>query len=592
MSVRSALTLGSAALALIGLAVGLSAAAVPACLLLLVLCLPGQTLARRCLYAFVVLFAANAAVLTGLAVLGLRCSPVWVFASYIVLLTPPALKTGAQARLPLVDRQDAWALSLAVVTAAVLLRPFLHATPGEAMALLSQTTDGANHTQLLLATQRAGGYVAFRHLPGLRHGMENYPGAWSGNAWILGRLLLGRALNPIEAVRLLGLLGVACYCLLTMLLARVALALATSLRPTSKRRELLIITLMASTTTVGFGLFLLNLTSYTQIVAAIAIAASLLLTTEGASDASVAVVMTAAAIAVSQTWYLLVPVHALIALVVLLQLRPRRWVVMSCLLIVIPLAAFPVVQGPGAQHSQSSGPEILPVLIGVLGLLVVTGTAIVLVLRDRPRNDVIRLATAASLVASLLLVLVFAVTQPHDVPGASYYTAKVLLFLLLLGATAGAGVAGSAHDYNGRILTGTVVLGLLCSVWSTRHATLPPRASHTAGHLDARELNAAFARHSTRLDPRTDVWIADGCDRVWDLIASKWLYDLNVDWSEGRAEALQAYVDDRDKGLDAITARASDPAVDSIEVFVRRDCQPAKIALLSQVPKVMVIRVS
>jgi hypothetical protein len=228
------------------------------------------------------------------------------------------------------------------------------------------------------------------------------------------------------------------------------------------------------------------------------------------------------------------------------------------------------------------------VLLGVLSLLAATGVSLVAHLRASTDDGLHRLAPAVAVVSALLLTAGLVVVQPDGVIGPNYYSAKALLALLLLGSVLAAAYGGTASLRNP--VAGVAVVGIVLCCWSTRHAALPPRSAHTAGHLSGPELDALAARHTFPLPPGVEVWFADGCDRVGDLVASKWADDLSLTWSQGRASALESYAD-APKGVAAIEDRIRDPSVHTVEVYAGRPCQSAAISRLALMPKVRVIRV-
>lgn len=580
---------------LLGLVLSIGVAAVLVMWWLTTLAMPGRTRVRQAAYAVVALFALNAASLSVLAVLDVRASPGLLVTATLIGLTALHLLRPPGRDKPWLDRQDAWSLGLGGLTLGVLGAPFLGATPGEAMALLSQTTDGGTHVQLVRAIARHGGYISFDHVTGTAEGMSTYPSGWAGNVWLLGHWLKGSPLTGVGTVRLVGAVVITSYALLVFLAAQVALVLSSALSASSSAvRDALTTLLVGLSTTLGFGLYLMNLSSFTQIAALVALLGAVLVLGEGDHGDRVLVLLGSASVAASQSWYLLAPPVLVLVLLAVWQ-APRRSARLVALGLAIgPLVAFPVLAGPGAKQAAASGARLLPTLVGVLGLLTAGAVAATRFTRAGSTEYPIRRAWLVAFVVTLLLVCGLVLVQPADVVGPSYYAAKALLALLLLaGIGAAAAVTGAAASgWPQRALAAVVVVGLLSSTWSTRHFALPPRAAHTEGYVDPRELDALVERHPEGLPLSTDAWVVDGCHRVGDMVASKWMYDLSLTWTRQRQRALAEY--DRAAGSGSIrmlAARSQDPDVRAVEVVVRRDCQPDRIAELARAPKVTVIRV-
>ena len=129
------------------------------------------TWVRRVMHAALLLFAANTAVLTILAVADVQCSPSWLLAAYLGVLGIASLLQPPPEPARIADRDDVLAAGLGLLTALILLGPLLHATPGQTLAFTSQTTDGGNYAQLVLGTQKAGGYFTLHPPAGVLLGM-------------------------------------------------------------------------------------------------------------------------------------------------------------------------------------------------------------------------------------------------------------------------------------------------------------------------------------------------------------------------------------------------------------------------------------
>ena len=560
--------------------------------------MPGGTRMRQAVYALLTLFALNASVLTVLAVLDLRCSAPLLAATYVTALTGIRLVRHVPAApTSWLDRHDAWALGLAGLTLLLLLPPLVRASPGQAMTLLSQTTDGANHVHLVVATARRGGYVNLDPVAGLHQGTEHYPGGWAGNVWILSRVATGSSVGPVSTVRWVGAVALASYVLLVFLAARLALALAAALKPQrSHRHDALTTGLVGLSTTLGFALILLNLASLTQVVAVSALLGALVVLTEECAPRAAHLVLAAAAIMLAQTWYLLAPALAAVVLAEFLHRPPQRTTLALYALTVGPITAYPLLTGPHSQHVGASGFQLLPGVLGVLGLLGASAIAMArLALTERVAQPLAR-ATLGAFVATLLLVCGLLAVRPTGVVGPSYYAGKVLLVLLLLGGIAAAGAVVAQGNRTSvastwRFAPLLIVAGIGLGTWSTMHDVLPPRAAHTQGHLDPQQLDALVDRHPHGLPHDTDAWVLDGCEGQLDPLESQWMYSLSLTWTSARSRDFQRYTDGVIDGTDLIASRLHDPGVRRLELVESRRCQSAKIAELARLQKVVLVRV-
>lgn len=580
-----------AALGALGLLTGPGLLTVAAIWWLAACLMPGATLVRRACYGAISLYAATASVLTVLALVDVRCSPTVLASSYLAMLVLLELGPCPPRRTGLLDRHDAWALGLAFVTTALIAFPLIGASPGEVMLLLSQTTDGGTHVQMVLGTAHREGYLSFQPVPGMREGMETYPGGWAGNTWIVGDLLRGGRLSAAGTVQFVAATVAATYGFLTFLAGRLSLALAHSLRTQlDARDEGLVTALVGLSTTAGLALFFLNLNSFTQVVAIGALLLAVLLLWEESDAPRTYGVLAACAVALAQSWYLIAPILGAVVVVALARVPARRGPLVILGITVAALASFPVLTGPGGHQVTARGAQLLPTLVGLLGLLLAGGIALVRLASKRGTQSTLRLTWAACFVTALLLECVLLPFRPDDVPGTSYYAGKVLLVLLLLAAVAAAGsvVGRTSARTRGSL---AIVLGLLAGTWSTHDRALPPALGHVPPSRHAQELDALLARHPDGLPRDVDAWVLDGCSRVGDLIASKWMYDLSLTWTNDRATAIEDYVYDGEKSVDMLARRANEPGVRAVEVVVGRNCHPEKVAELARNPKVTVIRV-
>jgi hypothetical protein len=585
---------GVAGLGLLALATPLAVIGLVCWWLLVTWEMPGRSWVRRGLFGTVTVYAVTAAALTALAVLHQPCRPHLLVAVLIGLGFTARARAGSRDRVPVTSVADRWAVTFGAITFAVLYRPFVGASTGHTMALMSQTTDGATHFELVTAIARHAGYVHLLHPTNLSPGVDKYPTAWHGNVWVLADLLLGSHPSTGALVRLIGLLVIASFATLSTVAALGVLAASGVGDRTPPRAALAGVACLALSTLLGFGTFLLQLDSYTQIVALISVLAVTLVATDmSGSPLRGLVVLSACLIALMQSWYLLAPLLLVALVLIALDARPPAKHVLVAGVITAPFCLYPLLTGPTSGHVDESGPMVLPTILGVLGLLLATAAgAFYLTVREPNERSRVLVGTT---VASLLLLVGLVVRQgfiPHT--GVSYYGAKVLLTTFLLGSVLAAAVTvrWAFDGRSWRIAAVVCTTGLLFGTGSTAWAALPPRAAEYEGHLYPPTLDAIFSAHPHGPSRGTEVVVADGCDRVGDMVASKWLYDATLTWPPGLREALNAYADEGTGVVTALQSRLKDPSVRRLELFVHRDCDPAALTALERDPRVHVVRVS
>ena len=584
---------GFAGLGLLALATPLAIVGLVCCWLLVSAEMPGRTWVRRALFGLVSTYAVIAGALTVLAVVHRPCHPRVLVAVLLVAAVAWRSKSPRREAAILADVSDRWSLGFGALTFGVLFAPFVGASTGQTMALLSQTTDGATHVHLVAAVARSHGYVQLLHPRGLSPQADQYPTGWHGNVWVVSDLLLGNRPSTAALVRLVGFLAVAGYGLMVTLAARIALRLASPHGDVSARSSLVGLACLGLSTLGGFGIFLMQLGSYTQVFAICSLLSLVLLADAVDAPGRVFVVLGASTIAVSQSWYLLLPLLAGGALVLLAQHRPppRWWLPAAAA--VGPLTLYPVLTGPSGTHVDEAGATLLPTIIGVLGLLVATGAGATAVTTRRisAPGRVLVAMTALSLLTGAGLAM-----RQGFIPGTgvSYYGAKVLLVTFLLGAilaaaTTAAWIESGARDL--RVLAGLGLVGVALGTYSTAWDAMPPRTARYEGHLDPVTLDAVFADHPRDRPAGTEVWIVDGCDRVGDLVATKWLYDVSLSWNDELKDDLNDYADEHRGSTGTLLRRLADPHLRVMELYLHRECDPVALTTLSRNPKVRVIRV-
>jgi hypothetical protein len=553
---------------------------------------PGRTWARRGLLGIFVVFAINAGALTALAVLHVACRPRVLLAVLLLAALAAQVRRQPGAVVPLTSVPERWALALGAVVLATLSASVVGASSSRVMALLSRTTDGATHVQIVTALLKTHGYVQLSHPAGLSPGVDHYPSAWHANVWVLSDLLLGGHPGLRALLTLVAVCAVATLALTSTLAAVVVLDLAEgSVGPTS-RSSLTGLVAVALLTVIGVGLLLLQLGSYTQLWAICAVLGVVLVAAEPYQHRSL-VLAGACAVCLMQTWYLL-GLALLVPLVVLLRAwRPSPNSLAAFLLLVVPLCLFPLVTGPAVTHVDAPGPKLLPPPLGVLGLLVAIamGSAFALHRAHVPQNRAL-LATTAGAVATLCALLLRDGSLVHR--SMSYYSAKVLLSTLLIGGVTAAVLVASAwasRSAGTRLAAAVAVLGLAAATWTSRSLTLPPRLNDYGGHLDPVTLEALVDAHPRGAPTGTISLVADGCDRVWDRVASKWLADTTLTWTTRLAEVLTTYSQEPRGDVRALQALLAQPDVSRVELFVRHECDASALQQLAGNPKVVLIRV-
>lgn len=556
--------------------------------------MPGRTWVRRGLFAVVAVFAVTAGALTGLAVLRQPCDPRVLLGLLLAVAVPVSFRLPHRTPTRVASTADRWAVGFGALTFAVLYAPFVGASTGRTMALMSQTTDGGTHVQLVTAVLRYSGYVHLIHPPGLSPDVDHYPSAWHGSVWVLSDLLLGRDPSVGALVRLVAVCAVAGYALLCATAAAVALEVGGRGLRLRRPAILMGLTSLALSTLLGFGIFLVQLASYTHIMALVALLCLVLLAEEASSEPVRSTLLVGAAgVALMQSWYLAAPLIGAVALVLIFQARPPRRLWLPVLLVSAPLGAYPVLTGPTSTQVDMPGSTLLPTLLGVLGLLGTTALGCLFVLRGRPTPAGLALVSAA---VAALLSTCFLIAKQGFVAGSgvSYYGAKLLLTVLFLGCILGAALVGAAAhavDTPRRVHAVLAAGGVALGTWSTAWVALPPQVGNYDKHLFPRTLDALVAPRPEREPGPRQAWVLDGCDRVGDRVATKWLYDTSLTWTDTISRDLLDYALANKGDVSMITHRLADPAVRSVEVYVHQVCDHRALAQLATHPKVRVIRV-
>jgi hypothetical protein len=381
-------------------------------------------------------------------------------------------------------------------------------------------------------------------------------------------------------------LAVAGYALLCAVAARSALSLARYDEPEAGGTALPALVCLGLTSLAGCGLFLVQLASYTHIMAlASLLALALAAEDAGRSGTRYLVPLAAVPVAVAQSWYLLLPVAGLMLVPLLVASRPplRLWLPLG--VASASLCLYPLLTGPSRLHVDEGGSTLLPTIGGILSLLVITAIGIARATHERA---VVAQVLATGTVGALLMMVVLVVRQGYvSGTGISYYGAKLLISTFLLGTV----LAGAAAVRAPRPLLFALLVGLLWGTKASAWASFPPTAGDYAGHLDPAVLQAQVEMHPHGPPVGTDVVVADGCDRVGDMVASKWLYDTSLTWPDGLRAVLNDYAAEVPGSTTALRERLQRHDVRHIDLWVRHPCDIAALSELERSPKVRVIRV-
>lgn len=553
-----------------------------------------MTRASQVSYALLVLFGANAFVLTVLAVLGVSWNAHFIVALYLMTsgLTPVQ-----RSHRPLVGG-DAWAVITAITAFVVFIRPFVGVSLGRKLALLSYSTDAGNHLSYVRTDMLKLGYD---------HASQ-YPQAWAGNVGLIVDLLVGRHPSARTFIAVAVPLIVGFYALLVFF----AISLAGSVlghRGSGLTRNLgvgVAAVCLGLSVIVGSSNLLLESASYTQIVAiTILLAVALLLSSQELTGSwwSLAV-LGFLGLGLMQTWYLLAPVLALLLVMYLFSRRPG---VVRSLLVATPfsvVALYPIVNGPPAvAQINAPGGAPFPGPATVTTLLLLLLIELLLALSHPTLRSPLRVPTIL-VIGSLVLTTAIVLVQDATGTGASYYAGKVLFAALLFAAVLGAALSGlyvqqllhREDQARGRLwisaVSALVLLGgYAFSAFDSRGLTGTYAAGNAPDFLDGRVLDAIFVAHPHGLPSGTEVWIADGCARGLDRLANKWTHDLypeadiDPDWPVTNIDYLRAKHGD----VRMLVQRAATPSIKQFEVYVHHECDPEAISALSKAVKVRVI---
>lgn len=567
--------------------------------------MPGRTSIRRLTMTIPCLVGLNAVVLTVLAVASVPVNARLLAAAYLVVggaLPAPAVFAQRE-RGGVTSSADTWALGTALAIFAVFYRPFFGASLGERLALLSYSTDAANHLSFVQENLLQSGYVS----------QLNYPQAWAGNVALTIDLLIGKNASASSFISVAALLIVAMYAMLVFF--AVILVLETLRSYTGRTHPLaagFAVVGVATSATLGSTSVLLMSASYTQSLAITALLAiGCLLVTETDRNWALSAIVGLLSIALMQTWYLLAPVLAALLLVYLATIGRRAGLFLLVASPLAGIAAYPIVTGPTAGHLSAVGGTRFTSASVTYLLLFLTVAGIIVLTMQKASGGGSPFVLLLLVVTSLILTAVVVAVQSSAGQAFGYYAIKLLLAVFLFGTLAGATAVAVAVD---RTITrhtqdrpqappglacvcvvGLLFGGGLVAAIGTLKISLPYASGSTPRDLDGRVLDAIFAAHPTGLDPATDAWVVDSCSRRRDHIANKWIHDIFLTWNASRRATNSLYFatqPDRVDSVEMLVTRAADPTLlQRMEVYVHRDCWPDSVKRLAETPKITVIRV-
>lgn len=601
---RLPLTIGLAGIAaqLLGIApVGLVClVAVTACLI------PAATTVTAAVLALPVLAGATCVLLTVTAVAGVGLFGTEVVLALLVIVTLLAAFSRRRSDRVL-DLDDVLATLSATVTFAWFFAPFVGASPGRRLALLSFTTDAANHLQLVRAVMEHGSFTTLRH--GLDDelfgGMQDYPPGFSGALGSLLQSLQGSrptlaALSQAAAVAV-----VALYALLAWLGTRLALALHRKVAPLAGRTSAVTVAVVSTGFfAVGYDPQLLRDAAFAQILATAAVLAGALVLAAGRSELAGVLSLGLLGVTLMDAWYLLAPVLAVVVLAYVLRTRKGRGPAVAVLAAMVPFWAFPVLTGPGRKHLNVPGFLFFPTAPGVLAVAATVAASVVyLVLRPGARNG--RRLPLALVAATLGCTVFIGAYQTVTEGTVGYYAVKLLYTTfvvagcvtamvagLVWGSSSSRGEAASPRVRRAPRVVGVVLLAVLVPTaamsdnWLRKFVTGLPVTEDQPAILDR-----LVKAHPHGVGPDEDVWVVDGCAKLRDFVLSKWAYDLSLGWSK-RREVLAQDLRDPKRASFAVLAQAatSTPNV-AMTVYVHKPCRLDALATLEQQPNVTVVRV-
>ena len=569
--------------------------------------MPGPVL-RRWAFAVLVIVGLNAACLTAAAVLRVDVHPTWVVCTYVLfaagiagvrwlrrLRSGPSSATRATSVQGLTSAVDTWAAALAAVVFLLFYRPFHQASPGEVAALLSYSTDGATHLQLVRATMENNGYLhLLPYLQGVQVGLADYPGGWAGSMAVILELLLPPSPPHAAFLSLAAPLIVGLYALLTYFALAVALEAARQWSPALGRGGKAAATsCLAVPAAFGSGSLLLLSSSYAQIAATTAILASMLLFLTVGGRAQTTWVLAALAVVVAHTWYLLAPVFAAI---VVMHAGNRRLAGRHLWAAAVPTTAlclYPVLTGPGpGSQLNAAGGTFLLSIWGTTSLLLLTGLVLVLLLVPHRDHRPQRLILAAPLVAGTLLTISVLFFQEGTGSGNNYYVAKLFYSLFLLASVAAAALLARAvaralpfgRSVVNLVLCALIPLALLTGAWAVHRDVRPFLKGQAPPDVSVALLDRMLADHPRGLRADEDVWVLS-CNKRGDRKVVSWFYGFSLTWDDAREDVFESsFSTDQ---IDALKNRSRTRAADRVQVYVATTCAPGRLADLATLPGVV-----
>lgn len=601
---------------LVALWISLPALALFALFLLAATLLPAKTTLAAAALVVPVAVGGLCAWLTVGSLLHVRNPPSLLLAVGLVLCA--ALSLPRRPRRPLASRLDLTAATSGLIAFAIVYRPFLGSSTGTRLALLSRTTDSATHLEMVRAVAKLGSYLTLvpRLDESTTRGVQHYPPGFSGLAGSLIALLVGPSSSLDSFVGASVVIVSALFGTFIWLLTMLAGHLLTNARPGAAEMLTLGVAVLGLGL-VGPAALLLADGAYAQILALVALAASVLIAcapAEGAAGTTVMLALTT--VAGMHAWYLIAPAFAVPWLVHAARSRrgPRLVVALA---LTGAVSAFPLLTGPGRSQLHVVGFIDTPNHGSNAALLLATLAAFgVLVLAPTTREA--RLPLVGTTVFLLLGAVFLGVGQILVTGSLSYYFFKALVGA---GAFATALLAGCAalalHELRqahgiarraGALGTTFALILLPLPVLLGDDATRAPafgiapqqiagglqktRAQRSARGLRQHAIVALLDRmledHPQGVDAQHDVWYL-GCSRAQMYVLDKWIYDLSLTWTPARQYLIDSLrFESRDLVAD-LERRADTPSLRSLEIYHDNTCPPRTLGNLASNPKVRLV---
>jgi hypothetical protein len=592
---------GIVAVGLAGLATHLNVLAVLALVVLVGLLLPARSNVEATLLAAPVLAGGLCVLLTMAAILEVRTDPIWLAAAGLPVLG--LLVAQRRQRRPLATREDIAPLAVGALTFLLVARPFIGTSTGRQLAYLSRTTDSGNHLGMIREVMRVGGYFAL--ISGLDDTVmgfaQHYPPAFSGVMGTMLRIVVGRDPSISTFVTAAGLSLAALFAVLAALLTLVSVRMVGPPGSTLLGQSVIA---LASFAFISFGpaALLMYDAAFAQVLALLAVVACLLVATKQPSGPRVLIAVSALTILGLQAWYLIAPGFIVSWLILLRHSTVRRTTVGVAGSFVAAMGAFCVLLGPGGHYVTTGGFFDLPTEISNVALVLCL-LAVITFWARRGETSHLRLPYSATAVVLVLTSALLGLGLLILTGSLSYYFFKTLNGAEAFGCAVLAAGAADLALLLTRSQTRTKLTATLAAVamaWAPapafggdpllRNLALgripqagvangPPLSGSEMGHV----LNSVIRDNPRGVHPHHDVWIAGSCSRAQLSLMTKWIYDLSLTWTPGRLLTVETYRRANQNIGIALAARAQDPTVTSMDVYMSDLCDDLALEVTAKI---------